>query len=166
MAPMLLERKRVKRKLNPDTFYYYLTKRENGRKKRTYVPLRSVLTVMDMLENRKLKEKQKGSSEKSFKESSEISFFPKPMRFMLESAGYSIHGSTLKRGRNFMSKRAAAVRFEMLDSESREIVGSPENLLRLNVEACSLLKYRNRWGIKTSYNDCMAEVSQYPEESR
>ncbi len=65
-----------------------------------------------------------------------------------------------------MSSSAANVRFGMLDRESQEIVGSAANLLRLNVEACSLLKYRNRWGIKTSYNDCMSEVSQYPEESR
>ncbi|MEI6424209.1 MAG: hypothetical protein WCP55_18480, partial [Lentisphaerota bacterium] len=142
MAPMRLERKRVKRKLNPDTFYYYIISRENSRKKRTYVPLRKILDVMDMLEKRRLKERQKESPEKSFKEPMEKSFFPKQMRFILKSAGYSIRGSTLKRGRNFMSKAAASVRFSMLEPECQDAMKSPENLLRLNRGAYSLLKRR------------------------
>ena len=155
---MRLERKRVKRKLNPDTFYYYIINRENGRKKRTYVPIRKVIAVMDMLEERRLKQKQKKIPEKSFKEPVEKSFFPKRMRFILKSAGYSIRGSTLKRGRNFMSKAATSVRFSMLEPECQVAVKTPENLLRLNREAHSLLKRRNRRGIKTSYRECMGEL--------
>ncbi len=137
--------------------YYFLTVRKGKIRKRKYIPFREVLSVMEVLEmNRKKKHKLK--QEKSFKEPMEKNFFPKPLRFLLKSAGYSVRGSELKRGRNFMSKSAANVRFEMLDRESQKFVRSPANLLRMNSEACSLLKYRNRWGIKTSYNDCMAEV--------
>ena len=46
--------------------------------------------------------------------------------------------------------------------ESKEIIGSPENLLRINTEALSLLKHRNRYAIKTNYEQCMSDVMGGP----
>ena len=51
MATMYIERRREKRKLKPDSFYYYLTVQEKTRKKRKYIPLGKVSGLMDMLES-------------------------------------------------------------------------------------------------------------------
>ncbi len=138
--------------------YYFLTLRDGKKRKRKYIPFLEVIAMMEFLEMEKRRKRQVKNTDKDVAESRDMSFFPKQMRFILKSAGYSIRGSTLKRGRNFMSKAAASVRFSMLEPECQNAVKSPENLLRLNREAYSLLKRRNRRGIKTSYQECMGEL--------
>lgn len=139
---------------------FYLTVKRGGRRKRKYIPLWRIPTVIKILEMRKQNKSKRGKTDRPVSEPREKSFFTRPMRLMLESAGYSVHGSTLKKGKNFLSKSAASVRFGMLDQESREAVGTPENLLRINAEAHSLLKHRNRYGIKTNYQKCMTDVME------
>lgn len=159
MATMYIERQRKRRKWKLDAYYYYLTVQENGQKKRTYIPLRKVLAVMDMLEARKLTEKQRENRKKLVDEHEGKSFYPDPLKYIIQSAGYNIKGSRLRIcWKRFLTKAAASVRFTMLEPLCRNAVKSPENLLLLNRKAYSLMKRRNRYGIKTSYNECMAEM--------
>ena len=158
MATMYIEKRKVKSKLGFDT-YYYLTVQEKKQKKRTYIPLRKVSAVMDLLEMRKPR-KKRTEPDKAVNEPREKSFYPKSLKFILESAGYGVFGPKLRRGKKFLSKSAARVRFDLLDKESREMIGSPGNLLRINMEALSLLKRRNRYGMKTSYQKCMIAVME------
>jgi hypothetical protein len=160
MATMRIERRSVKRKLAPPAFYYYLVTQDKGNRKRMYIRLRNVLGMMDMVERERRRTKMKESTAKAGSGPREKTFFQKTLRLVLESAGYSTYGSTLKRGKSYMSKQATGVRFAMLDRESQEMVGSPENLLKINGEANSLLKRRNRYGIKTNYNQCMQNVME------
>ena len=156
---MCIERRRVNRKLAPPSFYYYLVTRENGRRKRTYVPLINVLVVMEMLGRRKLKNKHKERSAKVPSAPLEKRFYPEPLRHIMQSAGYKLQGARMHISwERFLTKAAASVRFSMLEPEYRIAVGSSENLLRLNRKAYSLLKRRNRYEVKTSYLECMSEV--------
>ena len=160
MATIHIERRRVKRKLAPPSFYYYLVTRENGRRKRTYVPLLRVLDVMEMLEKRKVEKQNK--KERSAKDSSGSfgkRFYFEPLRHIMQSAGYQLQGARMHICWNkFLTKAAASVRFSMLDPKYQAAVGSSKNLLMLNRKAYSLLKRRNSYGIKTSYLECMSEV--------
>ena len=157
MASAYLERidRRYRGRRHP---YYFLTVRNNGRRKRKYIRFRDVLDVMDILEMQKRKKRQGKEPDRRVSEPRDRSFFPRHLKIILNAAGYSVCGSALERGKNFLSKSAARVRFGLLDRESRERVGSPENLLRINTEALSLLKRRNRYGMKTSYEQCVSDV--------
>ena len=159
MATMYIERQRKRRKCKLDAYYYYLTVQNGRQKKRTYIPLRKVLAVMAMLENRKLKEKYVKSPEKVVDRHGGESFYPVSLKHIIKSAGYNIQGSRLRIcWKRFLTKAAASIRFTMLEPLCRDEVESPENLLCLNRKAYSLMKRRNRYAVKTSYNDCMAEL--------
>jgi hypothetical protein len=159
MATMYIERRREKRKLKPDSFYYYLTVQEKTRKKRKYIPLGKVSGLMNMLERNRIKGKKTGRMKKAVDGNEEKGFYPEYLKHLIASAGYSIQGSKIKTcWKRFFTLAAASVRFSMLEPECQDAVKSPENLLRLNREAHSLLKRRNRRGIKTSFQECMGEL--------
>ncbi len=140
---------------------YYLTLKKGGKRKRRYLPKRKVPAMMALIESRKKKSRTVKSPELMNGIHMEKSFYPKPLRFMLENlAGYSVRGSKLKRGKSFMTMDAAAARFAMLDRELREVVGTPENLLEICRKANSLLKRRNRMGIRTTYDECMQNITE------
>jgi hypothetical protein len=160
MATMCLERRRVKRKFAPDAYYYYLTTRQGSLKKRTYIPLCKVADVMDMLKARRLNGKRKtGPAGKDVDQPDDRRFYPESLRHIIASAGYNVQGSRIMIcWKRFLTKAAASVRFSLLEPEYQDAVGSPDNLLRLNTEAYSIMQRRNRNKIRTSYQDCMAEL--------
>ena len=68
--------------------------------------------------------------------------FSKAMKAVFEQMGYSVKGSTLKRHkRNFFDNpEAVALRYEMLDPDSKALVGSVHGLRLLEDKARSMMK--------------------------
>ena len=76
-----------------------------------------------------------------------------------EAAGYRVRGRAVHINlKTFFTGEATAVRFGLLNKESREVIGSAQRLLELSCLAWRLHKRCNALRIKNSFSSCFAEV--------
>ena len=85
---------------------------------------------------------------------------PHCLRPLLALCGYSVKDGKLclRKGGQYYTPEAAAMRFSLLDPEAQAVAGSPERLQKASLRARSLLKRRNRMRTPTSFERCLADA--------
>lgn len=81
------------------------------------------------------------------------------LKNMLAEAGLTLRGSTLKPKRNYCNIEAVRIRFYLLDSETQDLLGSPENMQAVAIRTISLLKSANRRREEgANFDSCMHQA--------
>lgn len=84
---------------------------------------------------------------------------PAVLKDIISKCGYSAYGTRIERSRkNYFSKASVVARFNMLNKDERNWVGSSGKLLSACLEARRRLMTGNRKSRHLTWDDCLAQV--------
>jgi hypothetical protein len=87
------------------------------------------------------------------------SFFPAEVVGILRELGFRVRGKQIQPDwSHYLEPEAVALRFELLPIEQRTLVGSPERLAEITVDAKSRLRSANRNRRPTTFESCFMEA--------